>query len=202
MTACPDLQARGGWWEDRLSHRCSFPIAPVNTFSNLAYIAAGVVAAVLEPTWAGIAFGAAMTFLGIGSALYHGTKRVWASHLDNAGMYAAMAALAVYAAAPAHPLVAVGMTVFGGLCAWQLAWGKNWKVYLNPMMGVLVGAACTAVALNGSIVAVGTALGLLLAAYAIWWMDLKRTFWFPKLGHGLWHLITAGAMLRLFLGAK
>lgn len=200
MESCEQLRARGGWWEDLLGGRCAFPIGPVNTFSNLAYVFAGVAAAALVPSWAGVVFGAAMVFLGIGSALYHGTKRVWASRLDNAGMYAAFATLVAYAVSPAHPLVPVAMTAFGALCAWKLAYGANWKILLDPMMGIMIGVSTIAVMLNGSLRSALISLGLFMAAYGIWWMDKKRSFWFPRWGHGLWHIITAGAMLKLFLG--
>jgi hypothetical protein len=195
---CAELRARGGWWEDQLqTGPCEFPVAPVNTWSNAAYIAAGGLVLGGAPGWASLVMAIALTYLAVGSALYHGTKRGWAAKLDGMGMYATFGALAIHAAAPRHLYVAGAMAGFGGLTAWLV----RHEAAHHTVLGVLFGLSVTLTLLQGSWVAVVVAAGLFGAAWSIWWMDRKRTFWWPRWGHGWWHILTAAALVILFLGS-
>lgn len=200
ITPCEVLKQRGGWWEDLLTDRCSFPIAPVNTFSNLAYVIAGVLVFLLRPTLASGVMGGLLVFLGVGSGLYHGTKELWASRLDNAGMYSTFSALVTYTLSPTHRFIGPLMAFVGTIVAWRLAYGSSWKTLLNPMMGVFVAISTISVALNGSLKSALLSFGLFGVAYLIWWADKRHTFWFPRWGHGIWHVLTAIALAMLFLG--
>lgn len=203
MEDCNTLQERGGWWEDILVNRCRFPIAPINTFTNISYIIAGALCFILKPNLASAVFAAAMIFLGIGSALYHGTKEIWASRLDNAGMYAVFSSLVTYALSPNHPYIFIVMLAMAILSARLLAYGTNWKYLLNPIMGIFVCISIAAVALNGILFSAIASLLIFLVAYFVWWMDKTRRFTLlPKWGHGLWHVLTAEAFLILFMGIR
>lgn len=201
MESCKILQERGGWYEDALTNRCTFPIGPRNTFSNLAYIIAGIAAFVLRPTLASAMFGVAMAFLGVGSALYHGYKTIWASRLDNAGMYAVFSSLVLYAIAPRHPFIGPTMALGSIICGRLLAYGANWKYLLNPLMGVFVFLSVTANILNGGYLNGIFGFALFGLAYIIWWWDKSHTLKvLLKWGHAIWHVATAVALLTLFLG--
>ena len=200
MEDCKMLQQRGGWAEDLLTNRCSFPIAPINTFSNLAYIIMGVLVYVLTTNLASAVMALALTFLGVGSALYHGTKRGWASKLDNAGMYATFSALVTYTLSPTNHLIGPVMAFVATIVVWRLAYTTTNKELLDPMMGVFIAISTLSVALNGSLKYALISFSLFGIAYIIWWADKKYTFWFPKYGHGIWHVLTAIAMALLFLG--
>ena len=201
MIDCKILQERGGWWEDILTKRCTFPIAPFNTFSNLAYVLAGILIYVLKPNLASAVMALALMFLGVGSALYHGTKQGWASKLDNAGMYAVFSALVTYSLSPTNPYIGSLMAFVATIVAWRLAYQPNTKNLLNPMMGVFIAISTLSVGLNGSLKYALISFGLFGVAYIIWWTDKKHMFWVPRLGHALWHVLTAIAMAGLFLGA-
>lgn len=201
METCEILQKRGGWAEDQLSGRCTFPIGPRNTFSNLAYVVMGFWAFALRPSLASAVFGATMVFLGVGSALYHGYKTIWASRLDNAGMYAVFSSLVIYAIAPRHPFIGPVMALGAIVCGRLLAYGANWKYLLDPIIGVFVFLSVVANILNGSYL-IGT-LGFTLfgLAYGIWWLDKKKALKIlPKWGHAIWHVATAVVLSALFLG--
>lgn len=200
MIECKVLQERGGWWEDILTNRCIFPIAPINTFSNLAYVIIGALTYTLKPSLASAVMALAFAFLGVGSGLYHGTKRGWASKLDHAGMYAAFTSIVTYTLAPTNRFIGPLMALVAALVAWRLAYTTSTKDLLNPMMGVFIAISTLSVGLNGDLKFALISFGLFCGAYVIWWMDKSRTFLFKHWGHGLWHIITAIAMGLLYFG--
>jgi predicted membrane channel-forming protein YqfA (hemolysin III family) len=73
------------------------PQQPINTYSNLAYLAAGILVHFHLKTDPSFVFAVTMTYLAIGSALYHATSTRWAGMLDVTGIYAVFSAIAVYA---------------------------------------------------------------------------------------------------------
>ena len=198
MTDCKILQERGGWHEDQLANRCTFPIAPVNTYSNLAYVLAGLFIFSQLPNLAGFVQALAMAYLGVTSALYHGTKRGWAAKLDHSGMYAGFTALTVYVLAPTNPFIGPTMALVAPIVAWRLAYHSSWTL-LYPFMGVFVTISFLAGVLNGDPLLAATGLLTLVFAYIIWWRDKKKLFWPAGWGHGLWHVLTATAFVALFL---
>ena len=197
---CKKLQARGGWWEDILANRCNFPIAPWNTFSNLAYVVAGVLAYVLNPTLAGLTMGLALTFLGVGSGLYHGYKTIQTAQLDHAGMYVAFTSLTIYNLSPTHPLIGPLMAIVASIVAWRLVYTPNWDKLLYSMVGVFIAISTLSVALNGLFWYAVMGFSTFGIAYAIWWADKKRVFPLQRLGHAIFHVLSAGALLLLFIG--
>lgn len=193
---CAHLRARGGWWEDAQSSRCAWPIAPINTWSNGAYILAGIVTFALRPTGASLVMALALLYLGVGSALYHGTKRGWASKLDYQGMYVTFGALTIYAGLPEQPGTPLAMGVAGALLAWQV----RDPAALHLVLGLLLGIILTFTFLGGAGLWALAGLATFGLAYGVWWMDLQRTFWLPRWGHGLWHVLTALALALVFHG--
>ena len=85
-------QCMGNWWEAELrgcaAGNVPTPVEPINSYSNLAYYAGGITVFTLEGTASAAVFAAAMTFLCIGSALYHGFKTIKTAALDHAACMA------------------------------------------------------------------------------------------------------------------
>jgi hypothetical protein len=193
---------RGAWAEARLRH-CEgglavtgIPVEPFNTFSNLAYFAAawfvygtfgGFPAAVLA---------AALTLLGVGSALYHGTKAMWGARLDHAGMYAVFGALAIYSVAPPHP--ALPWVMLAGSAGFAIGFSLVAPGDLNARMGLLLAL----LSIRGFLLHNGRYAGLSLAlfavAFAVWILD-QRTTLLGRFGHAIWHLLSAGAIALMFV---
>ena len=200
--SCGTLRGRGGWWEDALSKRCSFPIAPINTFTNLAYCIAGIWLFLTTQSATSFVVGLALFILGICSGVYHGFKTIWSSRYDHIGMYSVFLTIAIYAISPTHrfiaPLMALG-AIAGSLA---LTYAPNWKRILNPVLGTLIGISLLAGLLNGkptfSLISLGT-FGL---AYIIWQLDVKRLFFIKRWGHGIWHILSAVGVILLYMGVK
>src|ERR1041385_733244 len=119
MRTCTELQNDGGWAEDQIVKRCSFPIGPINTWTNLAYVLAGLL--VWSHGLAGHDFAGQLVFLGIGSGLYHGFKTWLTARFDDAGMYLVYGGLAVYSVAPTAKLTPWFMLLVGSLLSWRFA---------------------------------------------------------------------------------
>lgn len=198
LETCQTLQQRGGWAEDVLDGKCDWPIAWRNTYSNAAYwLVAYLLLSVRPIVPAAWAMALALALLGLGSALYHGTKRGWANRCDVAGMYAVFGGLAVHALDPSHPMIPFlmvgGGAVLGYLFAFKLA-----AINLNAQMGLLLALASIRPMLHGGRwLAIGS-LVVFGLAYEAWTLDRQRKLvgvW----GHALWHVLTAAAIGLLFL---
>lgn len=200
--SCEILQKRGGWWEDVLSKHCTFPIGSINTFTNIAYAIAGIVVCTLLPVPPSFVMGFFLSVLAVGSGLYHGFKTIWASRLDHVGMYSVFGALTIYTISPTHRFIWALMALGGIAVATSLSYAPTWKYLLNPILGVFIAISTMAAALRGNLSFAVVSFGIFLMAYMIWWMDKKRWFWFPKWGHGIWHVLTAIAVTLLYLGVK
>lgn len=196
--ACLVRQRRGGWWEDLLASSCAFPIAPLNTWSNLAYGAAGIGAYLAQPSAWGLAIGVLFGALGLASGWYHGAKTLTSSRADNAGIYALLTALMLHAAGfgAAWPAMLIG-----GAVAVAFAFGPYWRVTLEPVVGVLGLVTLATTAIRGSAPLAAISFALVFAALACWQADKARTFPWPKWGHAVWHVLTAAALLLAFLAA-
>lgn len=201
----------GDWHESEL-HNCqaglfSVPQQPVNTYSNLAYLAAGLYPAVLLDTPVGYVFAFTMIYLCVGSSLYHATSTRWAGMLDVTAIYTVYSALLVYAASvllslPAW-LVPGLMFVIAGALAYLLS--PRYKRRMEFRIAIFLGGAYLLVLLQmwmagdwqhwpwlaGSFLSFGI-------AYIFWNMDRARTFPLPRWGHGLWHILTAIASGLVF----
>lgn len=194
--SCPQRQARGGWWEDQLCGRCAFPIGPRNTYSNVAYPLAGAGLLYWDHSPAGWVMAGSLLVLGIGSALYHGHKTLWANRLDHLGMYLVFGALSVHGFAPAHPATPVAMLLTGALLALLLAYVVP-RVSLDVQMGILVWFSALPGVLRGHRAEVMVAVGCFAVAYLAWQLDVAHRVT-GKWGHALWHVLTAAAIPVLF----
>lgn len=186
--------ARGGWAEDAALRRCSFPIGPRNTWSNLAYIWFGLLLPVLIGTPASWVMAGAMIALGIGSGLYHGTKKVWANNLDWFGMYLTMTVLVIHGLFPNAPGLAFGAACIAIVMASIWSFDKHFDAH----MGILLIAAALPPALHGQLPLVALSFTLFGLGYVAWQFDKARKvvgLW----GHALWHVLTAGAQAALFV---
>lgn len=196
--SCEHRRRRGGWTEDRALGRCAWPIGPRNTWSNLAYPAVGWSVLALDPASAmAWVFAGAMTVLGIGSALYHGFKTIWANQLDHVGMYLVFGSLLVAAMAPEHPYAPLAMAVSGLVLAVIFAYVV--KVSLDAVMGVLLWFTYVGVALEGDMLLGGISLALFTVGYTAWQLDKAKHPMIGLWGHAVWHILTAAALGAMFL---
>jgi predicted membrane channel-forming protein YqfA (hemolysin III family) len=203
----------GGWYESHLNN-CQaglfkIPQQPVNTYSNLAYLAAGVFIDCWLGTAPSFVFFGTMTYLCIGSSLYHATSTRWAGMLDVTAIYSAYSTLAVYSLFTLLGVNAVitpfAMFFVAGGAAYFLS--KHFRRDMNLKIGIFLGMAYffslvkmwskgdwnAWPMLVGSFVSFGV-------AYIIWNMDVKRSFPIKRWGHGIWHILTALASGLLFEG--
>lgn len=191
---------RGDWWEAHL-RGCEqwtrrLPVEPINSYTNLAYLATGWITFRLVGSPPAAWFALAMAYLCVGSALYHGVKTIWAAALDHSGMYAVFAALAFYAMAPEHPHIiwptAIGSVAVGYLLRYEFPGN------LNVRMGLLLGLMLVGALFRGDTGLGLWSIGLFAAAMLVWIMDKRRILW-RHWGHGLWHVLTAAAIAVMFL---
>ncbi len=194
MLSCRRLRERGGWAEDVSNKRCTLPIGPRNTVSNLAYLAAGVWVVTTQVVPVRWVLGAALLLLAMGSALYHATKRTWANNLDWAGMFATMSVLVVHGLFPRAPGLALGALSVSMVVTVIYAWDKHFDL----MMGGLFLAAALPAMLHGALGPVLVSVGWFLVGYLGWQCDKRRVL-LGKWGHAVWHVATAIALERLFL---
>ena len=87
----------GGWWEEELNHCDSglirVPQQPVNTYTNLAYLAVGLFLMFQLNTLSTYVFSLTLLYLCVGSALYHALSTRWAGRLDVSAIYAVFSAV-------------------------------------------------------------------------------------------------------------
>ena len=191
--SCERLIARGGWAEAAILRRCTVPIEPRNTWSNLAYLAVALAYLLRGPWLEMIPLAGGLVMLGVGSALYHATKQVWAQRLDNSGMYAVFAVLMIGGIIPEVPEVAVPLSAVGAaLLAWR--WAHKVTVPLDDMMGFMLGlAALRPLVVHHSWLAVSS-LAVFAVAYVAWQLDKRRSTLVGVWGHAAWHALTALAI--------
>lgn len=185
-TSTPD------WGEDRLGWS---PYAPLNTWSNAAYAFAGLW--VLQhgiPTAGPVAL--ALGLLAVGSGLYHATAQEWARRLDHAGIHAVFGALVVHGIAPLHPLTPWLMAPLAAVLTAWFVWLR--PTDLTSVLGLYLIAAFTPAFLRGSVDHAVAAFLLLAVAYLAWQIDQRPTIPLGRLGHALWHVLTAVAIALLY----
>lgn len=201
----------GNWYEAQL-HACeaglaAVPQQPVNTYTNLAYPAAGLFPGVLLDTPTSYVFAFTMTYLCIGSALYHATSTHWAGMLDVTAIYVVFSTLAAFAAAVVLGLpdwlIPGLMFVAAGVVAYIFT--PRFRRRMNVVIGGFLGAAYVLVVLRMWLTSnwmpwpyLALSLASFALAFIFWRMDLTRTFPLRRWGHGLWHLLTAAASGLIF----
>lgn len=202
----------GEWHESELE-QCGLgllrvPQQPVNTYSNLAYLFAGVFVGVHADTPPSYVFAFTMLVLCAGSSLYHALSTKWAGLLDVVAIYVVYSALAVYALANLFGspswLTALAMGVLAAAAAWFLS-----KTQLNRSMrgviAVFLGGAYVMTLIRMAMTGdwspwpfVAASFGTFALGFLAWSLDLKRRFPLPRWGHGVWHVLTAAASGLIF----
>lgn len=187
------FRERGGWREDLLRGRMSPPFGIFNTWSNLAYILAGVLLLVWDRSAETWVFAGALCLLGVFSGLYHALKRGWANRLDQFGIYLVLGAQGVLGYAGGHSWTWIAMLLTGWGLGWLIVYKLDHKQVEGPaavliLMSFLPGIAMGRWELIGP-------LGLFIASY-LCWVDDKPSGpgYLGLLGHACWHVGTAGAL--------
>ena len=202
----PNLMAgtwpcHGKWAEARIAgceqgiEHTGVPVEPFNTYSNLAYLAAGWILHQITSQPTSLVLALALTLLCVGSALYHGTKTKWGGRLDHAGMYAVFGALAVYGVAPFHP--AIHWVMAGVALAAAIGFAFVSPGDLNARMGLLLGLMSIRAFLLGTPRLALLSVVLFVVAFAVWLFDKKSTI-LSRFGHAIWHALTAAAITTMF----
>lgn len=209
----PGFDPCNGEWDEALTLGCCtldrIPQQPINTHSNIAYLAAGLYMYYFLETEPAFVFAVTMTYLAIGSALYHATSTKWAGMLDVTGIFTVYTALLVYAIAA---VVGVGqahvipMLMFGvaGLTAFLLS--RRYARYMRTVIALGLGGTFVALVFymrNQDDWSAGRyiliSLLLLGAAYTCWSLDRARKLGPIPWGHGAWHVLTAaGSSVALY----
>jgi hypothetical protein len=198
------------WCEPRI---CAWINEPLNTWSNLGYLAAGVwIWAKAGPSKAGKGFGAAVFVMGSFSFLYHATNNFLTQALDFFGMYlmvyfvlgANLRRLGMPRAAMA-PFYA-GACVLSTLALWPIARaGIPIQFTVAALAVLMVVSEFAARAKTGDSRPLGTfwaGVATITAAELCSLADMKRVVCDPSLpwlqGHAAWHLIAAVAMVFIY----
>ena len=193
------------------------PQQPINTYSNITYMAAGIFVAGLLGTPPAWGFALAMAYLCVGSMLFHAVSTNWGQMLDVTGIYAVFAALAAYAAAElarsglraagspgwltSDWAVATVMFVVAGVVVY--VFGPRFREHMERKIAFFLVPAYALILLNALRVwplVVGS-IALFAVGYLCWWTDKRRTFPIVPWGHGAWHLFTAAATGLAFYAA-
>lgn len=184
------------------------PVEPKNTWSNLAYYVAGwIPAAVSGPDEAApIVFGLAMTWLAVGSAMFHGTLTRWAQRWDHSGMLTVFPVLAVFAAASTVEWVA-GPMIWAGFAGAALGvrWfparlGEHGSNSMNAAIGAFLVLAALPALSRGSWELAAAALTLFVAGAALsLGLDKASSSLLGLWKHAAWHVLTAAALCLTYL---
>lgn len=218
----PDYKRCSGNWHEEELAGCStglhhVPQQPINTYSNLAYLAAGTLVHFHLDTGPSFVFAVTMTYLAVGSALYHATSTRWAGMLDVTGIYTVYSAVAVYAVVTLligewkyTPIV---MFVVAGVLASVLSRAGRPRPADRPRRGdrmrtviaVSLGTAYLCVLVRMARTSqwddwypLAASLAAFVVAYVSWGLDRRRRFPITPWGHGVWHVLTAVASALVF----
>jgi hypothetical protein len=190
---------RGGWHEAYLNH-CEtgllrIPQQPVNTYTNLAYLAAGLFTHLALGTGPSLVFAVGMIYLCVGSTLHHAVSTAWVEMLDVTGIYVVFSSLAVFAAATlvgggASPLTTGLMFLVAGLAAYLLS--KQFRRQMNVVIGVFLALTYALLQLHRGLSRSWDRWPLLVASPAIfalaflaWHLDRTKRFPLPHWGHAV-----------------
>lgn len=205
-TAC-----QGGWHEAYLrgceQGLSKIPQQPVNTYTNLAYLMVGAYAFFDLESPAAFGFLVTMTYLCIGSALYHGTSTRWAGMVDVTGIYAVFSGLATYALTAVlglnEVLTVVVVLVVAGLATYFLS--QRFRHDMHLKIGIFLGITLLLIAVRMYLLhdwsrwlLLAGSLLLFGLGFLVWNLDRSKTFPVQGWGHGLWHVFTAVASGLLF----
>lgn len=209
-----DYNPCNGHWAEADEVGCAtltrIPQQPVNTYSNLAYLAAGLIIQLTVDTGPAFVFAVTMTYLCIGSTLYHATSTGWAGVLDVSGIITVFPGIAVYAAAGHFRLgdatwTPLAMFLVGGGLVFVLA--KRIHEYMRAVIATSLGLSY-AMMLGymwrthdwRAQEYLWWSLGLFALGFLAWELDRRRKFRPRTWGHGVWHVATAAASALIFYG--
>lgn len=162
--------------------------------------------------------GGAMLWLFFGSFLYHASMTKTFQIMDITGIYAVLIALFTYNAFKAFPFIRIGnklqsshkLLLSLGLAVNLLFVIEVWKWNVNVVFPILIGVffALNLFNLKRQIILkmykkyMFSSFLTLMVAGTIWILDRSNLFCMPESifqGHALWHLLTAAAVLLLYL---
>lgn len=203
----------GGWWEAELNH-CSLgltmvPQQPVNTYTNLAYVAVGLFLIFKLNTLPAYILSLTLLYLCVGSALYHAISTRWAGSLDVSAIYAVFSALTIYAASTLigleESVVAFIMFVVAVLSAYFLRYKYrgSMAIKIGIFLVFIYSLAIWSMLKNNKLPVKGYLIAsfiLFAISFIFWTFDKKRIFPFKRWGHGLWHVFNAAAIFILIFG--
>ncbi len=201
------------------AQRCALVVEPANTWSNLAYVAVGLLLIWLARSSASRQlrfFGPAAILVGLCSGIYHASYTFTLQVLDFFAMY-------VFC----YLLITVNLRRLGRLPA-ELWWRRFWQLVVATTV-VTVGIDFLEIPIQGIVFAlilviVGTealahrrdpdgslrffflSLALLCTAGTFSALDVTRTWCDPEhpvlQGHAIWHVLTALALLAAYFHAR
>lgn len=208
-----DYSRCNGRWEEAYHYECEcglkqLPQQPRNTYSNLAYLAAGLYIQFTIGTDTAFVFAVTMTYLCIASALYHATSTGWSSVLDQTAILAAFPAIAIFAVAAHldagnHPLTPLVMFVAAGLLSYFLS--KQVRKYMRAVIAISLGLSYLLLA--GYMIRTHNltprpylvwSLVLFAVGFGCWELDRRKKFPGKLWGHAFWHILTAAASALIF----
>jgi predicted membrane channel-forming protein YqfA (hemolysin III family) len=197
---------RGGWWEAELNNCASglamVPQQPVNTYTNLAYIAVGFFLTFKLNTLPVYILSLNLLYLCAGSSLYHAISTKKTGSLDVSAIYALFSALTIYAIFSFFGLddsfTALIMFIVAALSGYLLRYRYRGSMAIK--IGIFLALAYIftiwSIIKTNQLPILAYSISsfvLFLMAYAAWYLDKKRIFPFKRWGHGLWHIFTAAA---------
>lgn len=208
-----------GWCEAELAgcggpHPTRVPEQPVNTYTNLAYAAAGLLVALELRGPPAVVFALAMAVLCVGSALYHGLSTRWAGRFDVGSMYAVFSSIAVFAICRVLSVpegwTAAAMLALGAATGFLGFLLRSWyaksvalKIAIFLIVPYLLAVERIVVhGREGVLHLTWGSFALFATAMAAWQLDRRCAFPLERWGHGLWHLLTAVAIAMLFFAAE
>jgi len=197
---------------ERHTH-CVVPLAerpvilqPLNTWSNLAFVFAGFLAAFLTPHVGGWLFAISCCVLGVGSFLFHASVTLLFQWFDVVGMYVAESALLAWAI---HRTMAVSYaTLLPGVLVLDVVlavykWQLN-TTLMMALMGAVIAWRMVGQVRNGHRTVRRALLPALLivTAYAIRELDVRKVGCAPDSllyqGHAVWHFLCAATLYATY----
>lgn len=196
ILSCRRLRDRGGWAEDAQNKRCTKPIGPRNTYSNLSYALAALWLVDNSPDPLRFPMAAWLLLLCVGSSGYHAFKTTFWNNMDWAGMYSTMAVLVIHGLKPDVPGGLLGGFTVGAVGAMLFAFQIK---HFDLLMGGLFAVAAIPPLWSGNQAVALLSVGLFALAFLFWQADKRRWKMVGLYGHAAWHVFTAAAMVALFV---